>query len=140
MCRPRSGQVPLEVKFREDSVGNIMSYAWDFGDGGTSSEQTPTHVYTTAGIYSVALIVSGSEGSNTETKTGYIEVLPDTTAPEITSGPRGINVQRTTATIRWVTNELANSFVEYSTGEDFSNSEEAAALALSALSTCLMPL
>jgi PKD repeat protein/fibronectin type 3 domain-containing protein len=123
--RPRSGQVPLEVQYRENSVGDITSYAWSFGDGGTSIEQHPTHIYTTAGTYTVALTVSGPEGSDTETKANYIEVLPDTTAPEITSGPRAINVQRTTATVQWVTNELSNSFVEYSTREDFPTSETA---------------
>ncbi len=123
--RPRSGQVPLEVEFRENSVGDLTSYAWDFGDGATSSEEDPKHIYTTAGTYTVALTVSGPEGSNTETKTDYIEALADTTAPEITSGPRAVNVQRTTATIRWVTNELSNSFVEYSTREDFPNSQTA---------------
>jgi PKD repeat protein len=128
--RPRRGQVPLEVQYRENSVGDITGYAWDFGDGNTSSDQHPTHIYTTAGTYTVALTVSGPEGSNTETKTDYIEALPDTTAPEITSGPRAVNVQRTTVTVQWITNELSNSFVEYSTRETFSISQTASSDAL----------
>ena len=121
--RPRRGQVPFEVEFNENSVGEITSYAWDFGDGGTSSQRNPTHNYTVPGTYTVSLTVSGAEGSDTETKVDYIEAQADTTAPEIISGPRAVSIQRTSARIQWVTNELSNSFVEYSTREDFPNSE-----------------
>ncbi len=71
---PRSGCVPLTVAFTDASTGEITSYAWDFGDGGSSTAQNPSHEYTTAGAYTVSLTVTGPGGSNTETKTGYITV------------------------------------------------------------------
>ena len=60
------------VSFSDASVGNPTSWNWDFGDGTTSTAQNPTHTYTNAGTYDVALTVNGS--ANTETKTSYITV------------------------------------------------------------------
>jgi PKD repeat protein len=41
----------------------IQSYAWTFGDGGTSSSATPSHTYATAGPYTVTLTVTDSLGA-----------------------------------------------------------------------------
>ena len=61
--------VDLEVSFQDASTGlNIASYSWDFGDGNTSSDQNPTHVYTEVGIYNVCLSVSNNCGANTRCK------------------------------------------------------------------------
>jgi len=43
-------------------VGTIKTWAWNFGDGGTSSLQNPTHVYTKAGDFITTLLVSNSNG------------------------------------------------------------------------------
>jgi PKD repeat protein len=67
-----SGNAPLAVKFTDTSTGTTTNWTWDFGDGGTSTEQTPTHVYTTEGTYTVKLTVSNSLGSDSEEKIGYI--------------------------------------------------------------------
>ena len=69
-----TGSVPLTVNFTDASTGSVTSRSWTFGDGGTSSAQNPSHTYTTAATYTVALTVNGPSGSNTETKTGYITV------------------------------------------------------------------
>lgn len=42
--------------------GNIVSWAWDFGDGGTSTLQNPTHTYGAAGTYNVTLVVTTDKG------------------------------------------------------------------------------
>jgi gliding motility-associated-like protein len=50
-----------EVSFTNQSTFDSQStatYAWNFGDGGVSSDQNPTHIYTTAGPFSVSLAVS----------------------------------------------------------------------------------
>lgn len=60
--------------FTDLSAGIIDSWLWDFGDGGTSSDSSPCHTYLTAGSYPVTLGVSGLNGTDTETKTGYIKV------------------------------------------------------------------
>jgi PKD repeat protein len=71
---PRSGLAPLEVQFTDKSVGDIASWLWEFGDGATSAERNPAHQYTSTGFYTVSLTVTGTAGSHTETKTGYISV------------------------------------------------------------------
>jgi len=69
---PTMGPTPLEVQFTDETPGDIDTWNWDFGDGGTSSEQNPTHVYTLPGSFTVSLIVSGPSGGGTETKVDYI--------------------------------------------------------------------
>ena len=76
---PTSGTVPLTVNFTSTSTGTIGTYAWNFGDGGTSNLQNPSHVYAAAGAYTVSLTVTGPGGSNTKTNSSYINV--STTAP-----------------------------------------------------------
>ena len=75
---PISGDEPLMVSFTDTStsVDGITSWLWDFGDGQTSMEQSPTHQYAEDGIYTVSLTITDADGdSNTETKTGYIIVI-----------------------------------------------------------------
>jgi PKD repeat protein/photosystem II stability/assembly factor-like uncharacterized protein len=71
---PTSGVVPLTVNFTNASTGAITSRSWSFGDGATSSEQSPSHTYNSPGSYSVGLTVTGPGGTNAETKTDYITV------------------------------------------------------------------
>jgi len=73
---PRSGTAPLEVQFTDQSTGDINQWDWDFDGDGTvdSMEQSPSHTYETVGRFAVSLKVTGSDGSDTETKTNYIEV------------------------------------------------------------------
>ncbi len=71
---PTSGCAPLTVDFTDQSEGDIIAWDWDFGDGGTSTDQNPTHVYQNAGNYTVSLMVTAAEGTDTETKVNYISV------------------------------------------------------------------
>jgi predicted outer membrane repeat protein len=69
-----NGTAPQTVKFSDLSTGNITNYYWDFGDGITSTDANPTHVYSTPGTYTVTLTVTGPGGSSTETFTNYVTV------------------------------------------------------------------
>jgi PKD repeat protein len=74
---PVSGDRPLDVVFtnRSDSGSSpITSYLWTFGDGTSSGEANPGHLYASAGIYTVSLTVTTADGSNTSTKTDLITV------------------------------------------------------------------
>jgi PKD repeat protein len=71
---PTNGVAPLMVQFTDNSLGLPSSWQWDFGDGITSSEQNPSHSYTTSGMYTVRLTTSNYGGSNTRTKVGYITI------------------------------------------------------------------
>ncbi len=53
-----SSQSVFDVEFTNESVGAIVSYAWDFGDGASSSEENPVHTYAEDGEYTVCLIIS----------------------------------------------------------------------------------
>lgn len=55
----------LKVTFKAgvDNAGNILEYEWNFGDGDSSNEETPTHIYSKGGIYKVQLIVDSIDTS-----------------------------------------------------------------------------
>jgi hypothetical protein len=55
---------------------NIVSWNWNFGDGGSSTMQSPSHTYTANGTYTVSLTVSDGVNVKTETKNAYIIVGP----------------------------------------------------------------
>ncbi|MBI4836749.1 MAG: PKD domain-containing protein [Candidatus Abawacabacteria bacterium] len=64
------GKAPLTVKFfseAKDSDGRIATYLWNFGDGTTSGEANPTHVYSQEGNYTVTLTVTDDKGAITTT-------------------------------------------------------------------------
>ena len=62
-AQPVSGTAPLTVTFTNLSQ-HASSYDWAFGDGGTSAETNPVHVYGTAGVYTVTLTATGPGGSD----------------------------------------------------------------------------
>jgi len=60
---PAAGVVDEAIQFTDTSQatsGTITAWEWDFGDGGTSTQQNPTHTYDAVGTYSVELIVTDS--------------------------------------------------------------------------------
>lgn len=92
---PLSGTVPFTVTFTDTSTGVITDYLWHFGDGITSTVPNPAHFYTSAGLYSVSLTVSGPGGSDTLTRTNYITVNPQPPTPDFTGAPRAGNAPLT---------------------------------------------
>jgi len=71
-----SGTFPLTVQFTDASTNTPTSWAWDFNSDGTidSTEQNPSHTYTSAGTFTVNLTATNEYGSDSETKTGFITV------------------------------------------------------------------
>lgn len=70
---PLSGYAPLTVQFTDLSIGSPTSWDWDFGDGSSHDTiQNPSHLYSTAGTYTVALSVDS--GASTKIRTDYITV------------------------------------------------------------------
>jgi PKD repeat protein len=63
-----TGPSPLTVKFTNQSTGNITTNAWNFGDGGSSTEASPTHVFQAVGTYNVILTVTSPGGSSSVTR------------------------------------------------------------------------
>jgi PKD repeat protein len=62
------------IQFTDASTNTPTAWAWTFGDGGTSTVQSPSHTYTASGTYTVSLTATNSFGNNTATKTGYITI------------------------------------------------------------------
>jgi trimeric autotransporter adhesin len=78
---PVSGTAPLNVQFTDTSTGGATSWSWDFGDGTTSTAQSPSKTYSAPGTYTVALTASNGTSSNTVTKTNLITVTDGTPPP-----------------------------------------------------------
>lgn len=69
------GKAPLVVQFTDTSnVPSPSAWLWDFGDGGTSTLQNPSHTYTVDGSYNVRLTVTGANGQSVIQKNAYIIV------------------------------------------------------------------
>ncbi|WP_081686373.1 PKD domain-containing protein [Candidatus Solirubrobacter pratensis] len=65
-----------------DADGDALTYAWDFGDTGTATGQSPTHAYAAAGVYDAKVTVSDGKGGTgsatlTITVTGPVETHTD---------------------------------------------------------------
>ncbi|WP_394391350.1 S8 family serine peptidase [Shewanella woodyi] len=75
----------LSVSFTNtstDANDDIVSYSWDFGDMGTSTDMSPSHTYASAGSYAVSLTVTDAEG-NTDTANMSVEVFDNVITAEV---------------------------------------------------------
>jgi len=78
---PTVGTIPFSVNFTADITGGVSPYAysWDFGDGGSSSDQNPSHTYTSAGNITVILTVTdnlANEASGSVNISAAESILP----------------------------------------------------------------
>ncbi|MFA5367216.1 MAG: PKD domain-containing protein [Dehalococcoidia bacterium] len=77
VASPTTGYGPTVVQFTDMSVGDVVSWAWDFnGDGGFDSfEQNPSYLYNYDGYFSITLVITTADGcTDTVTKQGYISI------------------------------------------------------------------
>jgi len=74
---PLTGAAPTTVVFTSTTTGSPTEFFWDFGDGGTSTEENPSYEYAAAGDYSVVCIVQDSVGVQAvAAKPDYITITP----------------------------------------------------------------
>ncbi|PJF27387.1 MAG: hypothetical protein CUN53_04260, partial [Phototrophicales bacterium] len=66
---------PLARLFTPTVTGSVSTYNWDFGDGTTSSESNPQHIYPSSGMFTVTLTVIGTDGSSANA-TGSVFIEP----------------------------------------------------------------
>ncbi|MCB0514619.1 MAG: PKD domain-containing protein [Chitinophagales bacterium] len=64
----------IAVQFTDMSVNVPTQWLWNFGDGTTSTQSDPTHIYTENGTYTITLTVSNDLGEDTFTLEDYITV------------------------------------------------------------------
>ncbi len=74
------GTAPCTILF-ENSSENATSYEWQFGDGSTSSEESPSHEYITGGTYTVKLTATGEGGQHMVEKQVLIQASQSQTNP-----------------------------------------------------------
>jgi len=60
--RPYAPRVGMEVEFKDYSVGPVVDWLWDFGDGTTSIFQNPVHIFTSTGDFTITLTIKDAEG------------------------------------------------------------------------------
>ena len=107
------------MSFHDDSAGNPASWAWDFGDGATSSAQNPTHTYAAPGAYDVTLTVTNAAGADTETRTSYITVAegrtftPSADAYVKESAPSETNGSASNLRVRNTTSGRYRSYLQF---------------------------
>lgn len=74
-------------------AGNIMGWTWDFGDGDTSTNQNPTHLYNGDGTYEVILVADGGGGcisADTQTVTVFAQPIADIIAFDVCHGNQNV--------------------------------------------------
>ena len=64
-----------------DEDGDTLTYAWDFGDGGTSTQQNPAHTYTTGGTFEAKVTVSDGKGGTAMATASVIVNAPPQCGP-----------------------------------------------------------
>jgi PKD repeat protein len=95
----RIGKAPFIVQFKDLTTNNPTSWNWQFGDGTTSSEQNPRHIYPREGAYDVRLTASNQYGSDTAYKTGTETVTAAPTVQQtvvVTQAPAVVKTVATT--------------------------------------------
>jgi len=108
-----------EVQFTDLSTDTPQSWLWDFGDGNSSTEQNPTHVYAAEGIYTVGLTVTNNVGESSQVFEDYIEYgLPDSPSANNEQGCTG-----DTITLQAITNDGTIEWRNAS-GEEIANGNE----------------
>ncbi|MGW0133084.1 PQQ-dependent sugar dehydrogenase [Streptomyces sp. NPDC003299] len=79
-----NGQAPLKVTFSSagttDQDGDALTYSWDFGDGGTSTEANPTYKYKKNGTYTATLTAKDPSG---RTGSASVQIVVGNTAPTV---------------------------------------------------------
>ena len=87
---PYTGNPGVSISFTGTATvldpKDTITYLWDFGDGGTSTLQNPTHTYATANTYTVTLQATDSEGAST-TSPSTTATVTATSPPVANAGP-----------------------------------------------------
>jgi PKD repeat protein len=83
---PTTGTAPTGVTFSNTTTGEVTTWAWNFGDGTTGTEKSPTHVYSTPGDYWVTLTATGPGGTAAKTLGTAIKITTTTTTTTSSKG------------------------------------------------------
>lgn len=102
-----------EIEFTDISTQAPSSWAWDFGDGTSSTLENPIHNYTVNGTYDVTLVASNSFGVDTVTQTNVVTITrpaaPALSADTACLGQSVTLSGNATGTLSWYTTEFGGS-------------------------------
>jgi len=109
------------IDFTDLSIDGPLTWPWDFGDGGVSTTQNPSHTYTSGGTYTVKLVTTNSFGADSLIKTAYIVVTkpaaPSTVSASI-CGPGSVTLSASgVGTINWYNDSTGTNLL--STGNSY---------------------
>lgn len=89
---PLSAQIFYSLEGKQAAFAGLVNgadaYSWDFGDGKTSTERNPVHVYEDGGYYTVVLKVQGPSGTDGDTVELAVDLTPYVL---LTGGPTAVN-------------------------------------------------
>jgi PKD repeat protein len=125
---PKSIKPNTEVKFQSFAESDVVRYLWDFGDGGQSVLENPTHTYTSEGTYTVKLHVITSMGAQgISTKTNYITVSQDEQLAFFyvvqARDSEGVLIPRTYRFVDQTDGEIKQRFWVFGDGENYVESD-----------------
>jgi len=89
---PTNGIMPLAVQFTAsgtESDGNPVTYAWTFGDGGTSTSQNPFYIYTNAGVYAATVTANAYGTTATVSAASSIQIVVTSNLRTLTTATTG---------------------------------------------------
>ncbi|HYG51528.1 MAG TPA: M14 family zinc carboxypeptidase, partial [Flavobacteriales bacterium] len=104
-----------------DLTGGASGWAWDFGDGGTSTLQNPSYTYSASGTYTVTLTTTNCMGTDAEIKVNYINVTvaaPPTTVNDtsVSCTPASLNLSASgSGTLNWYDEPTGGTLVNTGT-------------------------
>jgi PKD repeat protein/sugar lactone lactonase YvrE len=86
-AHPTTGNAPQSIQFTDHSTGSISHWLWNFGDGQTSHEHHPTHIFETPGQYTISLTTTGPGGTNIIQRERYIDIQWGVPVAQFTASP-----------------------------------------------------
>jgi PKD repeat protein len=112
-----------------DPDGTISSWSWNFGDGTTSTEQNPTHQYSSADTYTVTLTVTDNGGATDTVSQSIAVSIPEKIPTTLWISPPSFTIQSDnpitlTATLRVSDNmetPLANKLISWTVSTEREN-------------------
>ncbi len=86
ICLPLANTTFINQSSISEGSEQALTFAWDFGDGGTSAEENPTHLYTSAGPFTIRLTVTAQNGCTDDTTRLINTIQPQPTADFLVGG------------------------------------------------------
>ncbi len=112
-----------EVSFSDQSTGSPTSWSWDFGDGGSSTEQNPAHTYAQPGTYTVVLQAGNGSSSDSHSEDVTVSFAEEPSATDVSRcGSGSVTLTASgSGTLRWY--DAATGGTLLHTGTDYTTPE-----------------